>query len=266
MSNHLTNRSIIGSRPPQTMNNRSTTAFFVLALLLFSGCLGAMGPDGLTTDTVTPPNEPWSPAELPDDWSNIVARTRGSPNLIGFTDCDQLEQTLKDHIAEEMRVHFLEMLENDWGYYGWGWAEDDMMMDGDAVAESSSADTAAGGDSAGSSGGQQTNREEGTDFSGTNNQEEGVDEADFVKTDGYYIYMLQNNRLFILGTPEPGQLTYESNITIEGSPMTMMLTDDHLVIMSTVSSWNLNSDDPLYDLLYDADDYWWRSNTSRTST
>jgi hypothetical protein len=210
---------------------------------------------------VTPPNEPWAPAELPDEWSNIVARTRGSPNLIGFTDCGQLEQTLKDHIAEEMRVYFLEMLENDWGYYGWGAANgmDDMMVDGDAVAESSS--TAAGGDSAGSSGGQQTNREEGTDYSGTNNQEEGVDEADFVKTDGYYIYMLQNNRLFILGTPEPGQLTYESNITIEGSPMTMMLTDDHLVIMSTVSSWNLNSNDPLYDILYDEDSYRWRSNT-----
>ena len=32
--------------------------------------------------------------------------------------------------------------------------------------------------------------EQGVDFSGTNNQEQGVDEADFVKTDGSFVYML----------------------------------------------------------------------------
>ena len=37
-------------------------------------------------------------------------------------------------------------------------------------------------------------RVEGEDFSGTNNQEAGVDEADFVKTDGYHIYYLQGNQ------------------------------------------------------------------------
>ena len=44
-------------------------------------------------------------------------------------------------------------------------------------------------------------RQEGVDFSGTNNQENGVDEADFVKTDGYHIYTLNGNRLHIMGVP-----------------------------------------------------------------
>ena len=38
-------------------------------------------------------------------------------------------------------------------------------------------------------------REEGVDFSGTNNQERGVDEADFLKTDGYHVYYLQGQQL-----------------------------------------------------------------------
>ena len=36
---------------------------------------------------------------------------------------------------------------------------------------------------------------EGVNFSGTNNQEEGVDEADFVKTDGYNIFILNGQKL-----------------------------------------------------------------------
>ena len=50
-------------------------------------------------------------------------------------------------------------------------------------------------------------RQEGVDYSGTNNQEQGVDEADFVKTDGYHIYTLNGNRLHIMGVPEFGELT-----------------------------------------------------------
>ena len=33
----------------------------------------------------------------------------------------------------------------------------------------------------------------GVDFSGTNNQEQGIDEADFVKTDGSYIYLVNQS-------------------------------------------------------------------------
>ena len=56
---------------------------------------------------------------------------------------------------------------------------------------------------------------EGADFSGTNNQEQGVDEADFVKTDGYYVYFLNGKKLEIFGVPEFGELTHLSTTVIE---------------------------------------------------
>ena len=37
-----------------------------------------------------------------------------------------------------------------------------------------------------------TARKEGVDYSGTNNQEQGVDEADFVKTNGNHIFFVDN--------------------------------------------------------------------------
>ena len=260
MSDHLTNRSIIGNPPPQIMKIRNATVIFTLMLLVSSGCMGIMDEKTFGDDTVNPPNEEWQPVELPEDWSNVVSRTRASPNLIGFEDCNSLESTLKDHIAEEMRVRLLEFLENDYSYR-WGWAEDDMMLDGDVAVAESSADSGAPLTGGSAQNSQQDNREEGVDYSGTNNQEGGVDEADFVKTDGFHIYVLQNNRLFILGTPEAGELIYESNISIEGSPMAMMLGEDYLVVLSTVNAYMMDSDDPLYDILYDSDDYWWRASS-----
>ena len=69
----------------------------------------------------------------------------------------------------------------------------------------------------------QPTRTEGEDFSGTNNQEQGVDEADFIKTDGYYIYVLQGSSLSIMEIPEFGEIEFASNFSIEGSPISMML-------------------------------------------
>ena len=42
--------------------------------------------------------------------------------------------------------------------------------------------------------------------------ESGVDEVDFVKTDGYHIYYLQGEHLHIFGVPEFGELEATANI------------------------------------------------------
>ena len=55
-------------------------------------------------------------------------------------------------------------------------------------------------------------------ISGTNNQEQGVDEADLVKTDGYHVYTLNGNRLHIFGTPQFGDLIPESVTQDRGPP------------------------------------------------
>src|SRR5690606_34592342 len=106
-------------------------------------------------------------------------------------------------------------------------------------------------------------RQEGVDYSGTNNQEEGVDEADFVKTDGYHIYTLNGNRLHVMGVPEFGQLTAVSETKIEGHPRQMLLDSERnrLVVFSAIDAYALPAEHPLRVALQITDDandtsYW----------
>ena len=168
---------------------------------------------------------------LPDDWSTVVQRTAASPTLSHYDNCEVLERSLKSSIAEEYRVQLLQSVVDEYYYRGGMWMEDDMVMAESADGGGNSAPT--------------TRRTEGTDYSGTNNQEQGVDEADFVKTDGYYIYFLNGKNLEIFGVPEFGELAHLSTTPIEGQPQAMMLDADRLVVISTVSTWNLPETDPL---------------------
>ena len=207
------------------MKAEKVVALGVLTLMLMSGCLGAVNP------AVEIPN-----IELPDDWNTTVARTTSSPQLNQFSDCDELETALKLSIEEEARIQIMQAIEGQ-NYRGGGmWGEDTI-----AVAES-----ADGGSSAPTA---TLRRTEGTDFSGTNNQEQGVDEADFVKTDGYNIYFLNGKNLVIFGVPEFGELTLLSTTAIQGNPTAMMLDGDRLVVISHVSTWSIDSNDPLADEL-----------------
>ena len=64
----------------------------------------------------------------------------------------------------------------------------------------------------------QRNLVEGTDFSGTNNQETGVDESDIVKTDGEHIYMLHGSDLKIIAVPEFGSLSLRATPASRAPP------------------------------------------------
>ncbi len=146
-------------------------------------------------------------------------------------------------------------------YGGWGMVDDmvmvgepEMAMDSDGGMEM---DPSAGPETSQktSSGG-----EEGVDFSGTNNQEQGVDEADFVKTDGSYIYLINqgysdwgvypSGKVHILEIPEVGDVSYLSNISIEGYPNEMLLVGDKAVVYSNVYVYNYYEEEhPLADNL-----------------
>lgn len=124
-----------------------------------------------------------------------------------------------------------------------------------------------GADSAGASGGAGTNgggRQEGVDYSGTNNQVHGVDEADGVKTDGYHVYAINGNRLHIFGVPQFGQLVPESVTKLEGHPREMLLdaTSNRVVVFSMIPADQLPKGHPLRDVEGADDGYggwWWRS-------
>ncbi len=215
-------------------------SMFMVLLMTLSGCLNLAADD----------NDDAEPIYLNPYLGEEVKRVFGSPDLQSFDDCDTLETALKRTIEEETRTSLMQAVEEQYYHWGGGWLEDDAEMAMDASSESS-----------GSSPPAQT-RNEGTDYSGTNNQEQGVDEADFVKTDGFHIYFLDSGVLQILDVPEFGEIEFASSTSIEGSPTAMMLDGDNLVVISSVYSWSLNSNDPLADRMGWGDDwYGWRTST-----
>lgn len=157
--------------------------------------------------------------------------------LVQYDSCAALEADLKSTLIAEVETQFEQIRDNRFGF-----PEEDVA--------------APGGD--GSSGG----REEGTDYSGTNNQEDGVDEADFVKTDGYHIYVLNGNRLHIFGVPEFGALEDESSTEIEGYPSQLLVNSEagKAVVFSAIHPDQLPAEHPLRDAIgFEEDERWmWR--------
>lgn len=89
-------------------------------------------------------------------------------------------------------------------------------------------------------------------YSVTNVQVEGIDEADIIKTDGEYIYLLAQNKLNIVGASN-GNLEASKVFDIEGSPIAMYINDN---ILSVVSS-NI-----VYPVFYESSDFdsrFWQS-------
>jgi uncharacterized secreted protein with C-terminal beta-propeller domain len=210
------------------------TALLVLVMMMTSGCLGAI--DDIEDEfdrTIEIISDDYPKLDLPD-------RSRTQPTLQSYDECDALLLDLKNALYDEMLVRLDQESYYHWVGWNWGWgfgAEDDVaMMDG---APESAADE---------SGSAAPSTREG-EFSETNNQEAGVDEADFLKTDGYHIYMLNGQSLVIMDVPEFGQVGLTSETEIEGTPLQMMIDGDRMVIASMIYAWNLPEDHPLRELL-----------------
>lgn len=138
--------------------------------------------------------------------------------LVQYQTCRDLEQDLKAMMVAEVDTYF---------------DQADQWLRQDDAADPSS------GDSGG--------RQEGEDYSGTNNQENGVDEADFVKTDGYNVYVLNGNRLHIFGVPQFGDLDPVSTTEFEGTPRQMLINRDagRAVVFSHIWPDSLPEEHPL---------------------
>ena len=228
-------------RCAEAMKGKKTLAISLISLFLFSGCLGIVDPEVNVPDVV-----------LPDDWSTIPSRTVASPQLFSYDDCQDLEEALKQSIEEEYRIQLLQAVQEQYSYGGVG------IWDDVAFAEDSAA--AEGGNTATTR--STPTRVAGEDFSETNNQEAGVDEADFVKTDGYHIYYLQGQRLHIFGVPEFGDLVDASNTTLSGTPVAMMLDGDQLVVISNLNPWSIDQSHPVVDAMGWDEEYGsWRTSS-----
>jgi inhibitor of cysteine peptidase len=82
-----------------------------------------------------------------------------------------------------------------------------------------------------------------SDYSTTNIQVAGVDEADIVKTDGDYIYLASGNRTIIVKAYPPQQAQVLSEIELEGTAIGIFVNGDRLVVFESGMPYY-----PYYDL------------------
>lgn len=76
------------------------------------------------------------------------------------------------------------------------------------------------------------------DYSKTNVQVEGVDEADIVKTDGEYIYVISGQNIIIVKAYPPEEASVLSKITVNGSLKQMFVNAERLVVFYEIYSSN----------------------------
>jgi inhibitor of cysteine peptidase len=72
-----------------------------------------------------------------------------------------------------------------------------------------------------------------TDYSTTNIQVEGVDEADIVKTDGEYVYIVSGGNLSIVKAYPPGEARVVSKISLTGGIAGIFVNGDKLAVFET---------------------------------
>ncbi|MEW5804391.1 MAG: beta-propeller domain-containing protein [bacterium] len=107
---------------------------------------------------------------------------------------------------------------------------------------------AAGSEATGDNG--EADQQSASEHSTTNNQVPGVDEADFVKNDGSYIYILANNKFQIIAAWPADSADVISNTEIEGTPRKLFVDPDsaRAVVYSSLDPVHENEKPyPAYD-------------------
>ena len=205
---------------------RKTLILAICTLLLAAACSGdspggdpgVSGSMGSGDGTADGSSGGGTVVELgPDD----VVLTAG---LVRFDDCD----TLLDYLHTEYSARV-----GPWGFDGGGWfgpmppprVTAAMSVD-EAMTESADAPAAAPSVTAAAV--------EGVDFSGTNVQEAGVDEADIVKTDGRRIFTLSAGRLVVVDAAS--RSTAGSVTVAEGWGRELFIDGDSLLLITRSTS------------------------------
>ncbi len=153
--------------------------------------------------------------------------------LVRVQSCSELESYLKADAAYRMNRQIdrqIESIRVGWGYgYSSGSRESAPMSAGSATdSKGASPAPSSGPTSSGAS-----------DFSTTNTQVKGVDEADFVKTDGKYIYLLHGQELKIINAWPTASMAVEGSAKIEGAPTEMFVADGKVVVFSQTNGYSL---------------------------
>jgi beta propeller domain-containing protein len=206
-----------------------------LTTLMSSLSLLACSDGGGTTNLPTPRPPSGTPG------GTVPAR------LVRAQSCDDLEVLLKadarkkldDGIDEQIKA-----IRDYGGFWGYGYGRDGGFNEGGGpvVGSPNSGGAGSGGaspaplppkDDSSDGGGEPTSGGdddddsggggEAPDYSDTNTQVKGVDEADFVETDGENIYLLHGSKFLTMGA-QPSGPAVSQQIVVEGSPREMFVT------------------------------------------
>jgi uncharacterized secreted protein with C-terminal beta-propeller domain len=149
--------------------------------------------------------------------------------LVAFQSCDELESYVKDTAVQMMK----ETVESS-SYWRYPMAEDGAKGSVNAGAAAPA-------------------------HSDTNTQVAGVDEGDFVKTDGNRVFYLNGGRLYVLKSWPAEKTAIETYREIEGTPSEMFLSDNKLVVFSQV--WDPILSPGTHDYYYN----WYGASATKVS-
>ncbi|WP_249756128.1 beta-propeller domain-containing protein [Microvenator marinus] len=138
--------------------------------------------------------------------------------LSAATSCEDIEDTMVDALVERA-------LTDRYEYYRGGIDVDFGAEQNNASEPPSSGNDDQAGDSP-------------DDYTTTNVQEVGVDEADFVKTDGNHIYTINNGELIIVKSWPADQSEVVGRVSLsDGYPTSMFLHGDRIALFSSIYSY-----------------------------
>jgi len=168
---------------------------------------------------------------LPVPELGLTPASNAAPGLVPLRSCDDLVQIFRAQAVHEMASQLQSAFNSAWQqhdhctdkppwYYG---SPDGSAMMADAGMAPIDPGT-----------------EESPEHSETNNQVAGVDEADFVKTDGKHIYILSGDSLRVLKAWPADQTQELSRVTIAGEARKLFVYGDRALVYSALGTTSYN--------------------------
>ncbi|MCP4349931.1 MAG: hypothetical protein GY795_30995 [Desulfobacterales bacterium] len=169
---------------------------------------------------------------------NIVGPTPRNARLKAADTCENLLNEFKEKTVKKMEEELDENLKRyiEWGGCRWWYLEkynDIPMIDAGESPPSG---------------------EGAEEYSETNTQVEGVDEADFVKNDASHIYILADGKFQIIKAWPPEESSVISSLEIEGTPKKMFVHNNSAFIYSSLDYIRPDDYNPYEDYYYEPQD------------
>jgi Beta propeller domain len=153
--------------------------------------------------------------------------------LVPLQGCGEVEAYVRERLNADVNKYVDDVIaqidkSNGNGcYYGGGYSED-ASADLPSAGSSSSGSSGSSGSGGGSGG-------SASQTSKTNNQVAGVDEADFVKNDNKYLYVVANGALRIVQAWPANEAHEVGRVTFEGEPRKLFVEGDRAVVYVAVT-------------------------------